>query len=41
MWDEFDLKFSNGGDFCMRVRESERGRENVLLAFFGGGNRKL
>ena len=29
----FDLKFCNGGDFCMRVRESERGRESVLLGF--------
>ena len=24
MGGEFDLKFCNGGEFCMRVREEER-----------------
>ena len=30
---EFDLKFCNRGEFCMRVREEER-----ATGFFGGGN---
>ena len=34
MGGEFDLKFCNGGDFCMRVREEER---VCAAGFFGGG----
>ena len=33
MEDEFDLKFCNGGEFCIRVREEER-----ATRFFGGKN---
>ena len=31
---EFDLKFCNGGEFCMRVREGVREEERVLLDFW-------
>ena len=34
MGGEFDLKFCNGGDFCMRVREEER---VCAAGFFRGG----
>ena len=33
---EFDLKFCNGGEFCMRVRERERVREEARAIGFLG-----
>ena len=35
---EFDLKFCNRGEFCMRVRERERESKRECCWVFGGGN---
>ena len=34
MGGEFDLKFCNGGEFCIRVRDRVREEERLLLGFW-------